>query len=47
MAFETLCNHVADPGVVISKDEYTQILKIANDLGLEIDSRYKNIKPEK
>ena len=33
--------------VVISKDEYTQVLKIANDLGLEINSRYTYINPEK
>ncbi|MFS9435519.1 MafI family immunity protein [Citrobacter sp. C348] len=47
LAFETLCDHIADYDVVISKDEYTQVLKIANDLGLEIDSRYTYINPEK
>lgn len=47
LAFETLCDYVADHDVVISKDEYTQVLKIANDLGLEIDSRYTYINPEK
>ena len=47
LAFETLCDHIADHDVVISKDEYIQVLKIANDLGLEIDSRYTYINPEK
>ncbi|BBJ68937.1 MULTISPECIES: MafI family immunity protein [Enterobacter] len=47
LAFETLCDHIADFDVVISRDEYTQVLKIANDLGLEIDSRYTYINPEK
>ncbi|WP_374258627.1 MafI family immunity protein [Yokenella regensburgei] len=47
LAFETLCDHIADYDVVISKDEYTKVLKIANDLGLEIDSRYTYINPEK
>ena len=47
LAFETLCDHIADHDVVISKDEYTQVLKIATDLGLEIDSRYTYINPEK
>ncbi|MCW4784079.1 hypothetical protein [Enterobacter chuandaensis] len=32
---------------MIGKDEYTQVLKIANDLGLEIDSRYTYLNPEK
>ena len=47
LAFETLCDHIADHDVVISKDEYKQVLKIANDLGLEIDSRYTYLNPEK
>ncbi|AWH87803.1 MULTISPECIES: MafI family immunity protein [Limnobaculum] len=47
LAFETLCDHIADYDVVISKDEYSQIIKIANELGLEIDDRYTYINPEK
>ena len=47
LAFETLCDHIADLDVVISHDEYMQVLKIVNDLGLEIDSRYNYINPEK
>ena len=47
LAFETLCDHIADYDVVISKDEYTQVLKIVNYLGLEIDSRYTYINPDK
>ncbi|UNK22924.1 MafI family immunity protein [Yersinia intermedia] len=47
LAFETLCDHIADHDVVISNNEYTQVLKIANDLGLEINNRYTYINPEK
>lgn len=47
LAFETLCDHIAGHDVMISKEEYMQILKIANDLGLEIDNRYTYINPEK
>ncbi|MFP2469241.1 MafI family immunity protein [Pseudescherichia vulneris] len=47
LAFETLCDHIADHDVVISHDEYMQVLKIVDDLGLEIDSRYNFINPGK
>lgn len=47
LAFETICDHIADLDVVISKDEYAKILKIANGFGLEIDSRYTYINPER
>lgn len=47
LAFETLCDHIADYDVVITKDEYKQVLLIAEDLGLEIDNRYQYINPEK
>ena len=47
LAFETLCDHIADHDVVISHDEYMQVLKIVNDLGLEIDGRYNYINPDK
>ncbi|EHG7610646.1 MafI family immunity protein [Citrobacter sp. Cs237] len=47
LAFETLCDHITDYDVVISKDEYTQVIKIVNYLGLEIVSRYTYINPEK
>ncbi|MEN4888927.1 MafI family immunity protein [Erwinia billingiae] len=47
LAFETLCDHIADHDVAISHDEYMQVLKIVDDLGLEIDSRYNYINPEK
>ena len=47
LAFETLCDHIADNDVAISKEEYLQVLKISNDLGLKIDSRYTYINPEK
>lgn len=47
LAFETLCDHIADHEIMISKDEYAQVLRIANALHLEIDSRYTYINPEK
>ncbi|CAK6495766.1 hypothetical protein PANNVG_02718 [Pantoea sp. Nvir] len=47
LEFETLCDYIADYDVVISKDEYTQVIKIASEFGLEIDSRYTYINPEK
>lgn len=40
LAFETLCDYITDYDIVISKNEYTQLLKISNQLGLGIDSRY-------
>ncbi|TNH41443.1 MULTISPECIES: MafI family immunity protein [Photorhabdus] len=47
LAFETLCDHIADYDVEITKDEYNQIIKIVNDLSLEIDERYLYINPDK
>ncbi|EKS6646090.1 MafI family immunity protein [Enterobacter hormaechei] len=47
LAFETLCDHIGDHDVVISKCEYAQIIEIANYLNLEINSRYTYINPEK
>lgn len=46
LAFETLCDHIADHGVKISPDEYGKVILIANTLGLAIDSRYTYIDPE-
>ncbi|EPJ5854105.1 MafI family immunity protein [Klebsiella aerogenes] len=46
LAFETLCDHIADYDVVITKDEYNQVINIANELSLEIDNRYLYINPE-
>ena len=46
LAFETLCDHIADYDVVITRDEYNQIINIANELNLEIDNRYLYINPE-
>lgn len=47
LAFETLCDHIADHDVKISTDEYGKVILIANNLGLAIDSRYTYINPEK
>ncbi|MBI6530397.1 MafI family immunity protein [Proteus vulgaris] len=47
LAFETLCDHIADYGVEITKDEYNQVIEIVNELNLELDERYLYIKPEK
>ncbi|MCC8458036.1 MafI family immunity protein [Photorhabdus tasmaniensis] len=47
LAFETLCDHIADYDVEITKDEYHQIIKIVNELSLEVDERYLYINPDK
>ena len=47
LAFETLCDHIADYGILITKNEYKKILAIANELRLEINNRYLYINPEK
>ncbi|PRA83813.1 hypothetical protein CQ054_17975 [Ochrobactrum sp. MYb29] len=45
LAFETLCDHIADYEVNISNEDYDLILSIAKFLNLEIDSRYTYIRP--
>ncbi len=47
LAFETLCDYVADYEVKINMDEYNIVILIANKLGLEVDSRYSYIDPSK
>lgn len=47
LAFETLCDHIADYEVKISDDEYQKILNIVNLLHLELDNRYLYIDPNK
>ncbi|WP_435929264.1 MafI family immunity protein [Dryocola sp. BD613] len=47
LAFETLCDYIADYEVKVNKDEYGKIIHIANGLGLAITSRYTYIDPEK
>lgn len=47
LAFETLCDHIADYDVLITKDEYDCVIDIATKLSLEINSRYLYINPEK
>jgi hypothetical protein len=44
LAFETLCDHIADYDIVITKDEYEQIVNIVKELNLELDNRYLYIK---
>lgn len=46
LAFETLCDHIADYDVVITSDEYKQIIGIVNKLNLELDDRYLYINPD-
>lgn len=46
LAFETLCDHIADYDVVITNDEYNQIISIVDRLNLELDNRYLYINPE-
>ena len=47
LAFETLCDHIADYDVTIKTNEYTEIIQIANELKLKIDNRYLYINPNK
>ncbi|WP_297202695.1 MafI family immunity protein [uncultured Pluralibacter sp.] len=47
LSFETLCDYIADYNVKVSDDEYKKVIFIANKLGLEIDSRYTYINPNK
>lgn len=46
LAFEMLCDHIADYDAVITKDEYNQIINIVNELNLKIDNRYLCINPD-
>ncbi|WP_434526585.1 MafI family immunity protein [Photorhabdus asymbiotica] len=47
LAFETLCDHIADYDVAIEEEEYVQIITLAHELGLKIDNRYTYIDPGK
>lgn len=40
LAFETLCDHIADFDVKISEDEYNKVLHIVDLLGLDLDNRF-------
>lgn len=46
LAFETICDHIADYDAIITKDEYNLIINIANELNLKIDNRYLYINPD-
>ena len=46
LALEALSDHIADHDVVIVKAEFSQILKIVDELGLGIDSRFAYINPD-
>lgn len=46
LAFETLCDHITDYDVVITQDEYNQVINITNELNLDINNRYLYINPE-
>lgn len=47
LAFETLCDHIADYDVKITQDEYEQIVNIVNELKLDLNERYQYINPER
>lgn len=47
LAFETLCDHIADFNVKISEDEYNIVLHIVDTLGLDLDNRFLYINPNK
>lgn len=45
LAFEMLCDHIADYDVKISNNEYKKILEIVDLLNLNLDNRYLYINP--
>ncbi|WP_392551274.1 MafI family immunity protein [Orbus wheelerorum] len=45
LAFETLCDHIADFDVKLNDVEYQKVLKIVELLGLDLNNRYLYIKP--
>ncbi|WP_239353038.1 MafI family immunity protein [Snodgrassella communis] len=45
LAFEMLCDHIADYDVKISNNEYKKILEIVDVLNLNLDNRYLYINP--
>ncbi|MCX8747729.1 MafI family immunity protein [Snodgrassella sp. B3800] len=47
LAFETLCDYIADFDVKISEDEYNKVLHIVDLLGLDLDNRFLYINPNK
>ncbi|KES15476.1 hypothetical protein GASC598I20_004770 [Gilliamella apicola SCGC AB-598-I20] len=47
LAFETLCDYIADFDVKISENEYQKVLHIVDLLGLDLDNRYLYINPNK
>jgi len=47
LAFETLCDYIADYNVKLRKDEYEKIINTATNFGLNIDIRYTYINPER
>ena len=47
LAFETLCDHIADFDVKISEDEYNIVLHFVDILGLDLDNRFLYINPNK
>lgn len=47
LAFETLCDYIADFNVKIIEDEYNKVLHIVDLLGLDLDNRFLYINPNK
>jgi len=47
LAFETLCDHIADFDVKLSGVEYKKVLEIVELLNLDLDNRYLYISPNK
>jgi hypothetical protein len=45
LAFEMLCDHIADYDIKISNNEYKKILEIVDLLNLNLDNRYLYINP--
>ncbi len=47
LALETLCDYIGDYDVLITFDEYSKILSLVDELGLEVSARYIYINPGK
>ncbi|EKT64598.1 MafI family immunity protein [Providencia burhodogranariea] len=47
LAFEMLCDHIANYNVKLRQDEYNQIICIVNELKLDLNERYQYINPER
>jgi hypothetical protein len=47
IAIETLCDYIGDNDILITEHEYSQIMELVGDLGLDMTNRYLYIAPSK